>query len=762
MDLISKRQALEILEYWKFVELLRQSNTPEPSDEDRKITEEILDGKKVSKDRIEVFRTLDDPEIDPGVMLEKDNKDFKGFEVTGDELTFCIGRVDRNDLCRYLDRYMGSASEERSGNVYPIGSAISWFSFKTDLEGTYINGSFRLSPILWAICEWNSGTHQNLNYRLNKATYDAIIREYEHKLEGGYVKSFLREIYSDVGSKFVRADFENNGSAGFVKYVRYKDEDIKREDHTLEKNVQAYGPFIKDLSAFTDAFADGRINDKDLFGKNVGEYIMSAYRHSLGKSFSARISISTDEERESMRKFFEYALDIKRVPLGRIPSVDEVPCMSQAAINLITDESGITPLFSINVTSEEKRRAVIDEVIASAVVRKAELLASYENADSAFDISGRFINDKVNDYGVVVVTDEFGGYDRRLLDKNDVSDYIVNELLPMFEEKISDYDLIREDLLMQCKKVRNMRNTISNLCKAQKILPDHPRKKIEEVISNLPSYKAEIKALDKEIDALEDEIRSLNGSRKTGLFFSRKAEDAKKAMISERQRRLEDLKADRENKNRKYLNIKNYRMSLDTIDQYEDIAASVDYDFLNKFYASEELPNPWLTPEYNDEREKLYILALDFLKAFFVTSDTIRMTLENYSGTLDSDLLQKLFLVSPAISTTVEASGKLFREAGERGTFGQLFVENANGLQPQMILSLMFRSRKAAIMGDPKGSAPDLPYESEIIKKAIHSEHLNCYKTNLSAKFCADFVNPYGVRFGKDGKEWAGFPLDNI
>ena len=57
-------------------------------------------------------------------------------------------------------------------------------------------------------------------------------------------------------------------------------------------------------------------------------------------------SISTDEERESMRKFFEYALDIKRVPLGRIPSVDEVPCMSQAAINLITDESGITPLFS--------------------------------------------------------------------------------------------------------------------------------------------------------------------------------------------------------------------------------------------------------------------------------------------------------------------------------------------------------------------------------------------------------------------------------
>ena len=761
MDLISKRTALEILEYWKFVELLGQNDLISESDDNKKLTEKVLKGDKINEKRIEVYKTLQDTEIDVDRMLDKDDEVYNDFKFHGDEITFCMGKVDRNLLCNYLRKYMGTtAGDDVTGDIYPDGSAIAWFTFKTDIDGNYINNSFRLSPILWAINEWNNGNFQNLSYRLNKSTYDSIIRQFEYKLQGSYVGSFLRDIYLEVESQFLRADFENKEQAGILRYVRYSDKKSQEHDWTTKKAGFSYGTYSKDLTMFTEAFANNTISDKTPFGKKLGEYVLSAYQNTHGRPFTERTSISPNEDREAMRKFFEYALDIKKMPLGTLPSYDKVPCMSQVVINLITDEKAIIPLFSVDSDGGRDQQFVIDEVVAAYVVRKAEQMAQNEHPDDAFDKDCRFINDKINNYGVVVISDEEYEGEIRFKDREEVYSYIENKIRPIFDEPVKpDYNTIRADFLAQCKLVRDMRTSLGSLCKAQKNLPDYSRQKIEETIVNLPKIKADVDALDNEITALENEILNLNSSKKKTFFFNKRAEETKNSLIDERERRLEGLKADYEKKNKRYLSVKNYRSSLEVLDRYEGKASFLDHDFLDTFYSGAPyLPNPWITEEYDLEREKLYDLAVHFLNAFVMNSEKMKEAFTD-CDVLDSKILQLLLVVTPSIATDVRSAGRLLRLVTDKETIGQLFVEKSNEIDAQAIMGLMYRSRKATLFGTSYGEVPDSAFETTVLKQALHSDQINNYKRGLSAKFCADYVNPYGMYKGSDNKEWTGFPL---
>ncbi len=760
MDLISKRCALEILEYWKFVELLGQNDLISESDENKKLTEEVLKGNNIKENRIEVYRTLKSAEIDTAQMLEEDDKKYNSFEFYGDEITFCMGKIDRNVLCNYLKKYMGTtASEGVTGNIYPEGTAIAWFTFKTDINGNYINFSFRLSPILWAINERNEGSIQNLSYRLNKSTYDSIIRQFEYKLQGKNVSSFLQEIYLEVENQFLRADFENDDQAGILKYVRYNSKDSQEHDRTTKKAGFSYGTYSKDLTMFADGFANNTITDKTPFGKKLGEYILSAYQNTHGKPFSERTSISPNEDREAMRKFFEYALDIKKTPLGTLPCDEKVPCLSQVAINLITDESAMIPLFSVDSDGGKDQEFVIDEVVAAYVVRKAEQMAQNEHPDDAFDDNCRFINDKINDYGILIISDEVSEGEIRFSDRTDVDAYIYDRVLPVFEdENKPDYSAIRADFLDQCKKVRNMRASLGSLCKAQRNLPDYPRNRIEEELNILPRLKSEVDSLDNQISELENEIININ-SKKKSLLFSKRAEETKQALIDERQKRLDVLQEDREKKNKRYLSVKNYRASLDTLDKFEGKTSFVDHDFLDKFYAgSPYLPSPWITDEYDYEREKLYHMAIQFLNAFVMNSDKMKKAFLAYDN-FDAAILQLLLVVTPAIVTDVHSAGRLLRMVTEKETIGQLFVDKSNEIEAQSIMGLMFRCRKATLFGGSEEKVPEPAFETTILKQALISDQINNYRRGLSAKFCADYVNPYGVYKGADNKEWSGFPM---
>ena len=147
MEQTRRNQVLEILDYWKTIEFLGQIDIPEESPENQKIISKLQKGETVRENKIELFSDLKTPFPDLEKKLESDAGQFKDFAATGDNITFCIGRTERNNIVSYLEKFMENPLESPEIS-YPKKSAIAWFSFQTDTEGLYLADSFQLSPIL--------------------------------------------------------------------------------------------------------------------------------------------------------------------------------------------------------------------------------------------------------------------------------------------------------------------------------------------------------------------------------------------------------------------------------------------------------------------------------------------------------------------------------------------------------------------------------------------------------------------------------------
>ena len=180
-----KNAVLEILNYWKITEFLGQTDIPQESTENKKLIKNIKNGKDVKAEKIEVFfdlPVLSASDIDLEMILEKDRDDYAKFPSVGDEIHFCLGKVERNTVVDYLEKFI----EDKSDNpeiVYPKKSAIAWCSFKTDTKGVYLKNSFQLSSILWAVAKWDeSRAHNSHDFSLDTSEYEELVGEIDEEL----------------------------------------------------------------------------------------------------------------------------------------------------------------------------------------------------------------------------------------------------------------------------------------------------------------------------------------------------------------------------------------------------------------------------------------------------------------------------------------------------------------------------------------------------------------------------------------------------
>lgn len=111
MEQTRRNQVLEILDYWKTIEFLGQIDIPEESPENQKIISKLQKGETVRENKIELFSDLKTPFPDLEKKLESDAGQFKDFAATGDNITFCIGRTERNNIVSYLEKFMENPLE---------------------------------------------------------------------------------------------------------------------------------------------------------------------------------------------------------------------------------------------------------------------------------------------------------------------------------------------------------------------------------------------------------------------------------------------------------------------------------------------------------------------------------------------------------------------------------------------------------------------------------------------------------------------------
>ena len=195
-----------------------------------------------------------------------------------------------------------------------------------------------------------------------------------------------------------------------------------------------------------------------------------------------------------------------------------------------------------------------------------------------------------------------------------------------------------------------------------------------------------------------------------------------------------------------------------------------------------QVANPWHTPAYNREREKLFYEALQLHKAFLLGSKACLWNFKNllllWNEQRDDDkktvtfshrereaafssLLNTVFLLTPVLSTTFASAGNMLASIREPGEIGCLIIDEAGQASPQMALGSLYRCRRAIVVGDPKQVEPVVTDELDLIKQIIQNRYTVYYQSKThSVQEFADRLNTIGTIYADDGYEtWVGCPL---
>ena len=303
------------------------------------------------------------------------------------------------------------------------------------------------------------------------------------------------------------------------------------------------------------------------------------------------------------------------------------------------------------------------------------------------------------------------------------------------------------------------------------------RKIADEAAATVENKKSVNKSL---LEKIESVIKQLEQSKSREREYSKK-----RARLTDEIQKLDS-------------ETKQYKQEADIARQEQD-RALVEYDnkgqvldipFIKSVLSEDNavstkahVTNPWTTIEYDQEREKLFFLALQLTKEFILSSRACRNNLNiigQYWGYIpDTDqrrivfdqedseammgsLLNTLFLLTPVLSSTFASIARLLKDVKKPGVIGTLIIDEAGQATPQMAVGALFRSQKAIIVGDPKQVEPIVKDDLKLLKDAFDDPLYGNYKDkSLSVQRCADLINSVGTYFdnGTDYPEWVGCPL---
>lgn len=388
-----KNAVLEILNYWKITEFLGQTDIPQESTENKKLIKNIKNGKEVKAEKIEVFfdlPVLSSPDIDLEMILENDRDGYAKFPSVGDEIHFCLGKVERNTVVDYLEKFI----EDKSDNpeiAYPKKSAIAWCSFNTDTKGVYLKNSFQLSSILWAVAKWDeSRAHNSHDFSLDTNEYEELVGEIDEELQNQNVDEFISTIYEKIFNEYVKHRFldDPQESMGIAEYNRYASEQVRDADEdAFDYADLGKSFFLNDIIQLSELVQNGSFGDGNEYEKKVIEYILAGYEKSKGPDDLTRTIISPDAGKSEMKLFFDRILNVTNSPRGKWPAKYMPALMQQVAVNIAIRQDGDAPVFSVNGPPGTGKTTLLKEIVASNIVERARLLAeNAEDPDSLFEM----------------------------------------------------------------------------------------------------------------------------------------------------------------------------------------------------------------------------------------------------------------------------------------------------------------------------------------------------------------------------------------
>ncbi len=400
---MDKRQfALLILRYWYLVEFLGQSNFPAQPKANREAN--LKAAKRQRKDPITVYDELTPEFEDVTVTLGMDSVQYPIHPVVSDEISFCIGKVERNACVEYMRRQFGQTEELPETNH----SKICLFGFKCDGQGRYIENSFNLSPLLWGMARLQGIkgeiNEESLAVLLSLDAYKSDMRSYESDLtcmeEDKRVgvpitQQLLEQVYRSVCTDYLSllSGETSMPLQGTLIYRRYRSEEDKAKDmESLYYSDLSKSFFTDDLQMVAKKIAEEGFGTNSAVENEILQYIVGPYAEDhLSENWidlSKKIDIRNawnDSELDKRADFFNRYLDVTLAPLGKWPS-RFMPClMQQLAIKLSRHpQAAFGHVFSVNGPPGTGKTTLLKEVIVGNLIERAKLLSQYADPDEAF------------------------------------------------------------------------------------------------------------------------------------------------------------------------------------------------------------------------------------------------------------------------------------------------------------------------------------------------------------------------------------------
>jgi hypothetical protein len=281
------QQVLKALEGLKLRMLLTQNSIKDQNPAGEKIMEDIRNGLGSDACKLEIFTDIASKGADAQSIIAADDEVFAGYPVKNDTVYFSIGRVNRNAVARFI---VQSAGDIPGISYDADDSSIALFSFRTDLDGKYIDESFSLSGLLWAASEFR----KNDTGVLNVSNYENAVKDYEEIIQGQNVRDFLYAICSDAYDKYVSGLFGSDGGAfdGFWEYNRYTHEQALNDDQPYDYSLLEDSNIIRDTDTLAYLIGSGYFGDGSRYEEQVIEYILSGCDRYVFDGMGGRISVS--------------------------------------------------------------------------------------------------------------------------------------------------------------------------------------------------------------------------------------------------------------------------------------------------------------------------------------------------------------------------------------------------------------------------------------------------------------------------------------
>ncbi|NIG55883.1 DEAD/DEAH box helicase [Chitinophaga sp. Cy-1792] len=221
--------------------------------------------------------------------------------------------------------------------------------------------------------------------------------------------------------------------------------------------------------------------------------------------------------------------------------------------------------------------------------------------------------------------------------------------------------------------------------------------------------------------------------------------------------------------------IKKYQQQREQLcEQYGFAAANlVDDNFYHATMEDIHLRTPYASPRINKLRSDIFIKSMELHKyAILANAKKFRNNLKVFFELLGGrgimkeavarNLWDTFFFCVPVVSTTLASVSRLFSSIGKDG-LGWLLLDEAGQATPQSATGILWRSRRAAIVGDPLQVEPVVTIPESLVAKIKQQYNLDDTWSPLcsSAQVLADRISRPGtyIRTGEKAAVWTGFPL---